>query len=76
MEDKINTADKARIKQIMKTDDWESIIKFFGIKIESWRAEKVTGTSEFEELRMLHTNQGKVDGLTEFMDQLERQAFE
>ncbi len=74
--EKLSSADKARIKQLMKTDEWESVVRFFAIKITQWKDEKITGGSEFETLKSLHTNQGKVDGLEEFMNQLEQQAFE
>lgn len=74
--EKLSNADKARIKQVMKTDEWESVIRFFALKLTQWQSEKITGISEFDTLKNLHTMQGKVDGLEEFMNQLEQQAYE
>lgn len=74
--EKLSSADKTRIKQLMKTDEWDSVVKFFAIKIDAWRTEKIVGTNEFETLKNLHSREGKVDGLEEFMNQLEQQAFE
>lgn len=74
--EKLTNADKMRIKQLMKTDEWESIIKFYAYKLDKWNSEKVTGTNEFETLKNLHSTQGKVDGLEEFMNQLEQQAYD
>lgn len=76
MSEPIKQADKVRIKQLMKTEEWDSVVRFFSYKIDKWREETVAGTNAFETLRNLHQREGKVDGLTEFMDQLERQAFE
>ena len=73
---KLAGADKQRIKWLMKTEQWDSILRFFAYKIGQWNDEKTTGTNEFETLRMLHTKQGKVEGLEEFMNQLEHEALE
>lgn len=74
--EKLSSADKSRIKQLMKSDEWNSVLHFYAIKMTQWKDEKITGTNEFETLKALHTMQGKVDGLEEFMNQLEQQAFE
>lgn len=74
--EKITNADKARIKQLMKTDEWESVIKFYAHKLNQWNSEKITGVSAFDTLKNLHSQQGKVEGLEEFMNQLEQQAYE
>lgn len=72
----LNKAQQAQIRSLMKDDRWDAIVRFFGLKIEQWKGEKVNGDSAFQELRALHTRDGKVEGLTEFFDQMERQAFE
>lgn len=76
MTEKITNADKARIKQLMKTEEWNSIIKFYALKLEQWNSTKVTGIGAFDTLKNLHTQQGKVEGLEEFMNQLEAEAYE
>lgn len=72
----ITPIDKTRIKHLMKSDEWESVIRFFAYKIGKWKDEEIIGATEFETLKNLHRSQGKVEGLSEFMEQLERQAFE
>ncbi len=72
----LTTLDKTRIKHIMKTDEWDSVLRFFAYKLEKWLDEEITGENEFQTLKNLHKNQGKVEGLKEFMDQMERQALE
>jgi hypothetical protein len=76
MAEVITSADKIKIKEVMKTDGWDSVVKFFAYKISQWNDEKITGSNEFDTLKNLHTQQGKVGGMEEFMEQLERQAFE
>lgn len=76
MAEAIKSADKARIKHLMKSDEWDSVTRFFKSKIDGWNEATITGQNEFETLKTLHTQQGKVEGLTEFMEQMERQAFE
>jgi len=65
-----------QLQQLMKEDGWEILLRQLADYIDKVNAEKVTGANEFESLRMLHTNQGRVDGLTEFFDKLDKKAFE
>ena len=51
-------------------------MKLLGDHITAINDEEIVGNNEFESLRMLHTNQGKVKGLEEFFDKLERGAFD
>lgn len=60
----------------MQDSRWDAVAKFYGLKLDQWRSELISGANAFEELRALHNRDGRVSGLTEFMDQLERQAFE
>lgn len=72
----INKAEISQLKLLMKESAWETLLRLLGEHMDAINAEDISGTNEFETLRMLHTNQGKVDGLKEFFDQLERKAFE
>lgn len=67
-------AEASAIRTIMQGAGWEVIVKLHGEKIEKLRAEKVTGTNEFETLRALHIREGKVEALTEFFEELENLA--
>ena len=72
----INKATAMQIQQLMKDEKWEAVLKFYAYKINLLKDEKITGTNDFETLKNLHTQQGKIDGLTEFFDQMERKAFD
>lgn len=65
----------SQIKQLMREGGWDTLLRFLGTHIEEIRSEKVIGDTEFHTLRMLHINQGKVDGLLEFIDILDKKTF-
>lgn len=73
---KISSAEASMLKQLQKENTWDIVIKLLAQKIDEIRAEDANGPGAFETLRSLHTNQGKVAGLKEFFDDLERGAFE
>ena len=64
------------IKSLMQEERWGVLMKLLGDHITAINDEEIVGNNEFESLRMLHTNQGKVKGLEEFFDKLERGAFD
>lgn len=67
--------DKNQIKALMRDEKWESVIKFVALKLDQWREQPIIGTTAFEELRSLHKRDGKVEGVNEIFDQLEKQAY-
>lgn len=69
-------AQQAQIRSLMKDDRWDSVMRFVAIKLDQWRDEKISGQTEFETLRSLHTRDGKVEGVKEVFDGMEQQAFE
>ena len=73
---RVSKAQQAQARSLMKDARWEAVIRFSALKLEQWKSERVTGATAFEELRAMHTRDGKVEGLVEFLDQMERQAFE
>lgn len=72
----LNKAQQAQVRSLMKEDRWDAVMRFVALKIDQWRTQKISGNSEFETLRDLFTRDGKVEGVLEVFDQLERQAFE
>jgi hypothetical protein len=72
----LNKAQQGQIKSIMGDARWDSVIRFMALKLDQWRSEAINGSSAFEELRSLHKRDGKVEGVVELFDQMERQAFE
>lgn len=69
-------AEASALKSLMKESGWSVLEQKLADHITKLEAEKVVGGNAFEELRALHTKQGKVDGLREFFDMLERGAFD
>lgn len=74
--DTLNKKEQAMIKSLMKDDRWNAVTKFIVLKLKQWNEQEINGTSAFQELRALHTRDGKVTGIKEFFDQLEQQAYE
>lgn len=73
---KITKAEASQLRATMKEPGWDVIIRLLADQIDAIRAEDVTGNNAFEELRMMHKNQGRVDGLKEFFDKLEHGAID
>ena len=72
----LNKGEKAALKRLQDDQAWDIVVKLLSEQIDEWRAEQTSGQDAFQELRMLHKMQGKVDGLKEFFDKLERRSFE
>ncbi len=66
----------ALLKRIQQEDGWDVIMRALQQHIDDLRAQEITGNNEFETLRALHKNQGKVDGLLEFFEKVEKQSFD
>lgn len=72
----LTKAQKAQVRAIMKSNEWDAVLAFAGKKLDAWREERVAGNNEFETLKSLFTRDGKVEGLLEFLNQLESEATE
>ncbi len=71
-----NRAESQMIKNLMNSDGWNELLRILGREIDLLLAEPIAGSNEFETLRTLHIRDGKVTGLKEFFDKLERRAFD
>lgn len=71
----LNKSEASAIKSLQREAGWEALVKLLGEHVESLRAEPITGSNAFEELRSLHTKQGKIDGLLEFFDIIDQKAY-
>ncbi len=71
-----NRAESQMIKNLMNSDGWNELLTLLGREIDELHAEPIAGSNEFETLRALHYRDGKVAGLKEFFDKLERRAFD
>ena len=64
---------RGRIKKMVQTSDgWDDLTLALDEYIAEVNAHRPEGANEFETLRDLHRSQGKVDGLKEFFEKLER----
>ena len=73
---KIDKNQGAAVKRLMQTDAWAIVEQALANRVARLRAGEINGSDAFETLRMLHKQQGKIEGLVEFFDDLERQAFD
>ena len=60
------------IKRLIMDDGWDALMVARDEYIAKNSIESITGNSEFETLRELHKKQGKIEGLKEFFEDLER----
>ena len=72
----LKSGEKATLKRLQDDQAWDIVVRLLGEQIDEWRAEQISGQDAFQELRMMHRIQGKVDGLKEFFDKLEKKSFE
>jgi hypothetical protein len=72
----LNKLQKSQIKAWMQDESYSAVFQFYKNKLESIKEEEITGMTEFETLRQLHKNQGKVEALTTFFEDLDKQAYE
>jgi hypothetical protein len=62
---------KKQIDKILRTPEFDGIVKAYADVIEKWREENVIGNNEFETLKLLFIREGKIAGLKEFINYLE-----
>ena len=72
----IDKGQQARIKDLLRHDGWDALTLFLLERISKIQGEEVTGNNDFETLRALHKNQGKVEGLKDFFNDVERMSFD
>ena len=72
----LTKTEKAKLKLMMQEPGWSALLRFVELKKTQWRESAVEGKTAHQELRMLHTRDGKVAGVTELLEEMERAAFE
>ncbi len=68
--------EKGMIKGLMREQAWQALMKFVALKTEQWKGQPVGGKDAFETLRSLHTRDGKVEGINELFDEMEKTVSE
>lgn len=66
----------SQLKSMMTDPRFDLLVLLVAERIRKLEQEPITGQNEFETLRSLHTIRGKITGLKEFFDDLERGAYE
>ena len=73
---KIGKLEKAKLKEWMRETEgsYDVMIALLSAYKTALQMEEVTGENEFQTLRELHIKQGKVAGVKEFFEQIEREV--
>ncbi len=67
----LNKTEKAQLTSLIQHDAWELLAGLADERVRFLKDQDVVGQNAFEELRMLHKNQGKAEGLVEFFKDVE-----
>ena len=69
----LNSAQNQQIKALIKNDGWDVMMFLLADQIDTLNRETIEGQDAFNTLKNLHLREGKVAGLTEFFERIERQ---
>jgi hypothetical protein len=72
----LTKAEKSQLKMMMREPGWNALLRFAALKTSQWKESAIEGKTAHQELRALHKRDGKVEGVTELLDELERTALE
>lgn len=73
---KLDKAQVGALKRLMQNDAWDVLTQAYENRVKRLQSEPTVGQNAFEELRMLHKQQGKIEGLVEFFSDIEKMAFD
>ena len=73
---KIEKSQASALKRLMQDDGWSVLEQALENRIKTLQEEEITGNDAFETLRALHKQQGKVEGLKDFFESVERLVFD
>ena len=62
---------KRKLDKILRSDEFDALVKLYGETIDKWNEQNVIGKNEFETLKLLFTREGKKEGLKEFFETIE-----
>lgn len=67
---------RAKLKRLLQSSDWEVIYTFQAIMEDKWNANPLKGKTEFETVCNVVERDGKINGLKEFFDNIEKIALD
>lgn len=69
---RLNKTESGQVMRMMETPGWDALTTLVAATINDLNSRTAGGTNAFEVLRSLHMREGKVAGLREFFEGLER----
>ena len=60
-----------QLQKLQRSDEFDALVKLYGEIIDKWQSQNVIGQDEFETLKLLFIQVGKIAGLREFFEVLE-----
>lgn len=72
----LTKAEKSQLKALMREPGWSALLRFAALKTNQWKEGAIEGKTAHQELRALHKRDGKVEGVEELLEQMERTALE
>lgn len=72
----LTRAERSQLKMLMREPGWNALLRFVALKTTQWKEAAIEGKTAHQELRALHTRDGKVAGVTELLEEMERTALE
>jgi len=72
----MNELDKKKIKSLLQnTDGWEALLRYINELKSEWDDESCNFETEWESAKLILKKEYKKEGLTEFINKLERIAY-
>lgn len=72
----LTRSDIINIKEILDSSKWESFEKVANDLKEKWSTTNLKGANEFETIWNVAYKEGVIAGLTGFIEQLEKEAYD
>lgn len=66
--------DKKKLKMLIGTSEWETVYPFMDFMFEKWHDFPLKADTDFQTLWNLAYQQGKIEGVKEFINNLEQIA--
>lgn len=67
---------RAKLKRLVEHQDWEAIHAFAGYTKDRWHNETVKEEDQFNTVWNMAKKEGKVEGLTKFLEDVEQLALD
>jgi len=67
---------KRKLKLLVQSKEWEAIYPFQAYIVEQWNKMPLVADTEYETIKNAISRQAKVDGLSEFIENIERIALD